>query len=333
MKNKFKVLLIDDNKDVLDRVKGTVQKDIKAGKLMIRVEVETLHVRLRKISETEIYRVDEDTVKRLAQASTEKFDYIFSDFGYVGNKDLAEDLRKRLLTANKGVTKEDIQGNILQLIDIKKSFEEFSSDNRINGFQASLIISNFLNHEGDVLVYTNSPKPFDNYFDRVEIKIRENEVKEVFSKAGQIKFILMHDEFAIKPEIEALFTNPDERKKYFSLLLSTFIDQLMQFAALSHMVISQEKLRLKNTKKAFQRLTKFGIGLGAVVALFGEVIFHFMHKVISLILEKLDLQELDKNIVFNSSIVVFLIICCLILFPYWGIKIAKATEDEVDNLI
>lgn len=331
MKTKFRVLLIDDTKEVLDHLEAILEQDVVEAGITRKIDVEALHVTLEKPVGKTAYEVSAQTIQNLGILAKEPFDYIFSDFGFIGNRTDSENLRNTLLAANRGVTEADIKGNVLQIRDIKTKFDALSSAGALTNILINTITENFINHKGKILIYTNSPKPFDNYFDPASRPVRTNEVKNSFKQAQHVDFILMHNEFGITPEIEALFT-PDARKKFYALLLSNRINALLQEAALRNMVTSQSKLRVKNVKKAFTKLTAYGIGFGALVALFGEVLYHFIAEALHTGMLKWNVIPDFEFWVDIGFILLFIVLSCL-LFPYLGIRVARITENEIEELI
>lgn len=331
MKSKFRVLLIDDTKEVLDHLQSILRQDINVGNLSIKINVETLHVTLEQIAGGADYQITEQTIKDLGIISGEKFDYIFSDFGFVGNRTRGEELRQNLLDKGLGVEESDIKGLVLQLRDIKKRYDEMCLRNALSNETQNRINENFINHKGSILVYTNSPKPFDNYFNSNQKPVRINEVKYVFQQSKKVDFILMHDEFSINHEIESLFPTVDARKKFYSQLLSKRINSLMQYVALEHIIMSQDKLRISKTDQAFKTLTAWAIGFGAAVAVFGEVLFHFAHTTIALAMKKLGI-EYNLNLWLNLGMTLLLIFTAWKLFSKMGVKFAEKTEQEVDKV-
>lgn len=329
MRTKFRILLIDDNKEVLDRLKSIVQRDVQAGDFSIKIEVETLHVVLEQ-ADANNYKVTDDTIKSLSYCCNEKFDYIFSDFGFIGSIEKSNQLRTKLLeTEKRGVIKSDFKGNVLQLSDIKTAFEQ----SKLPEVAINKISSNFFRHTGKILIYTNSPEPYKNYFESTEIAIRRNEVKDVFNEVvDDVHFILMHEEFGINPEMEKALSNDDAKKKYFAIWLSNYIDHEMQFVALQHMVVSQGKLRFKNVEKAFQYLTAIAVGIGAVTAMFGEAIFHFFKEAFAALFTYLN-WHFNETPIGGFALPILLTILAMWLLPKYGVYVAKKTEDKINKLL
>lgn len=328
MRKKFRVLLIDDNAEVLNRLKAIVQRDVKAGNESIKIEVSTLHVRLTT-DDGELYKVSEETIRSLGICCEAEFDYIFSDFGYVGDFDKSNALTEELIRTRRIVTKKDFQGNVLQLLDIKSTFLHM----QLPELERARIENYFFHHRGKILIYTNSPYPYDSYFISTEIPIRINEVKDVFPELSEDPyFILMHEEFPTTPEILEAFKGKDaEKKEYFSVLLSNYIDHAMQFVALQYMVSQQGKLKFVNVEKAFKFLTKIAIGLGAVTALFGEVIYHFFEDAITtLFTPKL---HFDEDIVGRFTIAILITLIAMFAISKYGRYVAEKTEERMRELL
>jgi hypothetical protein len=334
MKNKYRVLLLDDTREVLELLQATLEQDIQVESFLVKVEVVTLHVTLEALPGGTDYQITAETLKNLGDLCGEGFDFIFSDFSFIGDSHRNEELRATLLREKRGVEQNDIRGFVLHLKDIQSKFERMRDNDELQYEIRELINRNFIHHSGRILIYTNSPAPFNNYFDTRQMPIRKNEVRGVFKDARSVEFFMMHDEFSITPELEHALGDSTRRKTYFSALLSKRIESLIKEAVLKDMVSAQSKLRFRNTKKAFQRLTAIGIGFGALVALFGEVIYHLLHKVSHLTTERLHLNfDSGRSILINILILAFVVLLSWLIFPAIGVKIAKKTEQEVDNLL
>lgn len=281
MKRTFRVLLIDDAEQVLERVAREIPRDVvvEGTALTIRIEVEPLHVELEKSAAGE-YSISMSTIQALAKICHAPFDFIFADFAFVADRERNTSLRNTLLSEGKQVETSDIAGWVLALRDIKKRFDHETSEGTkaTEDLATNDMISihdNFLHHKGRVQVYTNSPPPFSNYFDGYALTERENEIKSVFPGATVGPLIRLHVEFGISAEIDQALKGTRPEQDFYTLLLSRHLEWLIRRAALHHMVRAQDKLRVRNTLKAFTKLTLFSVVLGTVVAVFGEVDYHF----------------------------------------------------------
>lgn len=288
MKNKFKILLIDDTLEVLQNLKAYIHKknplvieSISGASLVVDLVIDTLHVRMEEETVgSGQYKVTDTTISDLIAMCDYEFDFIFSDFGFIPPeaKDKNEQLRSELeadKTGTRKVAKQDFQGWLLQLADIKKAIKKLET---ADPPKFSKLNSKFLNTKSVIQLYTNSPEPFSSYFMDIEFTKREDEVKEVFeNKKSKIQVILMHDEFSITPNIFNLFTVEADRKKYYAKLLGHKLTSSIETVILRYMVIEQRKFKLNDAVKAYKTITLIGLTLGAVSALGGEALFHFFH--------------------------------------------------------
>jgi hypothetical protein len=331
MHRKFKVLLIDDTEAVLIRLKSILTQDIAKDGLFIKISVETLKVGFTENNGN--FTISDETINNLGILCETKFDYIFSDFGFIGNKQASDDLKEKLLKENRGVRTDDIQGLVFQLKDLKTKFEEMCrGENALADELQNRIKANFLDHKNPVRMYTYSPWPYSNYFNGNEKLIRENEVKYIFPYVGDYRQILMHEEFDIKPNLEDAFEPKEDFKAFLTNLLSKKLNSLIQYSALENMIVSQSKLRINKTDTSFKALTLWAIGFGAAVAVFSEVLTHFARETISLTLEHLGFT-FDKNLLLNLIVTIVLTLLIYFGFSKLGVKFAVKTEKLIEKIV
>jgi len=333
MDKKFRFLLIDDSEEVLTKLRSQIRTTIQASQFTFGLEVEYLHVKFDTVDINGVATkvVSKQTIVSLGDMCREKFHYIFSDFAFISDYEANTKLKEQLLRDQRGVRRSDIEGVLLTLEDIKKRYLEIQKDTDFPQMKITLIDAHFINHSGKVVLYTNSPAPFDNYFDENEIGERELEVKRAFENLSKIDFILMHKKFLITPKIEATFTDTFEKKIYFATLLSKYITNEMEYFTLEHMVASQNTLRFKNVRKGAREIFILGLALGAMSALLGEMLFHFLSRPIELILEYFGIH-IKESIIGSLAIFVILLIGCFYLLTGLAGKLAKRTEEITNRL-
>ncbi|HEY6807103.1 MAG TPA: hypothetical protein VI306_26230 [Pyrinomonadaceae bacterium] len=329
--NLFRVLLLDDNSEVLKLLKNSIQPDA-LSMYSVTIDVSVIHVVLEKLPGGEQYEVAPSTLHALAEVCTESFDYIFSDFSFIGDDTQNEKLREKLLDENRRVRPEDIQKFVLHLNSIKKKFAEMKDT--LSQIQTENISDNFFDHKGEVLVYTNSPEPFDSYFIGNELRTRRNEIIDVFKAAHIENIFLMHYEFGITPDFERLFHNSTDRKTHHSLVLSKKIESLILFSAMKQIVADRGKWKNLNTIHGFKKLTAIGVGFGALIALLGEVMWHCSGTILRLAAQRLEWTNIfELNILIN---ILLLIICAFVAWmaiPRLAAKVAMRTDEELGELV
>lgn len=329
----LRVLLIDDTNETLLNLKAHIEQEVKVDPLTTRIEIVPVHIQLEVTPECACYRVKAATITELARACSHKFDYIFSDFAFIGDRAKNEELRKQLLKENREVEQSDLAaGTVLQCSDIKQMVDWMQRERQLDCDLINNIQANFLGHTGPIVVYTNSAKPFATYFDNHSIRRRKSEIRLVFPNATDIEFILMHDEFSITPEIMDLFPEPGKMKSYYSKLLSRKIESELQTIALKGMVKSQHNLRFRKTKRAFQFLTILSIALGAFVAACGEMLFHFLHDTIVMTGHSMHF-EFDSSAKAHIVAFVGLAVLIIVIPPISAVFITKIGEKRLDDLL
>ena len=328
------VLLIDDTEEVLTNLQAHLEQEVKVDPLCTRIQITTVHIQLESNPTCTCYQVKSETILELAWKCSHKFDYIFSDFAFIGDTQKNEALRETLLKDKRIIRSADLtQGTVLQVADIKKMLETMRSQNLIDCDLITNVKHNFLGHSGPVVVYTNSAEPFASYFNGDALKVRRNEIRSVFSNASSVEFILMHDEFSITPQIMALFNRPEERKSYYSKLLSRKIESELHAIVLRKMVHAQHNLRFKRTWRAFQFLTLVGVGFGGAVAAYGEMLFHFLHDSMIMVSRWRHWGEFDNSAYAHIVAFFSLLALSILVPPVLAVFIARAAERKLDDLL
>jgi hypothetical protein len=205
---KLRILLLDDNNDVLHTLKSIIANDdVRADELITEIEAVTVHIQLDNIANID-YIIKPETILEIARYCYNKFDYIISDFAFIGDKSANDNLRQKLIQENRTVLNSDFKNkNILRLRDIETQFNTMQDHTLLTRVLKKNFNNNFLGHRQPIIIYTNSPDPFAEYFRGTDLEIRIEEIKEVFTQSKDIKFILMHDEL----DIPTAISYPTER--------------------------------------------------------------------------------------------------------------------------
>jgi len=336
---KFRILLIDDTREVLDNLRSIIQRTISvesSSNLIVSadVTVDILHIVMEELpGGNGIYQIADQTIDNLAMLCHEKFDFIISDFAFIGDKGKNENLRKELLDQKRKVNEDDLKGWVLHLRDIRSKVDGLVAT---NPEKYNFINANFFENGNIIHVYSNSPEPFASLFDSYEFPRRRHEVETVFKNAKKVEFILMHDEFSINADIDNVFSNVADRKRFYSLLLSKRLNSLIETIILKSLVISQSTLKYIRANIGYGRLIRLGLALGAFSALVGEMLFHFLSVPYEMAIEKIfRTPEHSFNFyIFGGSLALFMV---LLFSSYYGLKrfavyVAKKTEDNADAL-
>jgi len=331
----LRILVLDDTEEVLQHFRANLDSVISVDGMTTDIRVVTVHVQLTAVSDGK-YEISPSTIKAIANVSQKPFDYIITDFGFIGDPQKNTELMTRLVTEQRGVDATDFEsGTVYQVEAIRRKFESMASSNNLGCRERRHFRRNFLFHRGPIKIYTNSPDPFACHFASVCLSERRFEVTSVFRKAKEISFILMHEIFYITPTVRNHFS--DGFKGYYSKLLGQRLKEEIHVLALESMVKSQHKLRFTETRTAYGKLTAAGIGFGAVVALIGEIAFHSLDGFREKVLETITTQSLKGPVAREMwSDITILIVCaiiCYYVFPRWGVRLARQIEDESDKLL
>jgi len=337
MKPAFRVLLIDDDEAVLRALQSHLDRTITVDDTSRRIEVAILRIAYDQPGGK--WTIGADTVHDLARLCVRPFDYIFADFAYVADPKANSELRDRLLKEQRGVEESDLADFVLTIKDLRARYEDLRRD---FGYEVQRAIEeNFIGHKGHVQIYTLSPRPFDNYFDSQAMPVRRAEIASVFADATQFDpFILMHEDYCITPEIDAAFKDLQDQRSFVTALLSRRLDTLMHIAALEDIVRAQSRLRFDVTSRAFARLANEALAFGAVVALFGEAVYHFFVHSVELAYDQYRgwpktflAESFSKSAMLNLVFALTSAFLALFVFRRWGIRLARVLEKMPKELI
>ncbi len=272
MTKKYKVLIIDDTEDVLDIIFYDIEDEriLEEDGLIVEFIIEKLLIEF-----DEDKRLSDTCLLKLRNISKVKYDYIFSDFTFISDRERNEKLREDLINKrNRGESFPNFQelgvGDFLfTLNNFKARYEESKGSKMFSFFDKYNIQRNFFNHKGEVQVYTNSPEPFDYYFMGVKGKKRKDEIKEVFTKCSNINLFKIHEEFSISESI-INGVSKDEYDNFRSSLVGTIIKRLIKEKAFRFMIRSQKTLRFKKLSIALLYLGSIGLIVGLITAVWSS---------------------------------------------------------------
>jgi hypothetical protein len=282
----LRVLLIDDDIEVLKKIKGFLERerDISVDGLTTTIEAVAIPVQMEQMVGSSQYRIQMQTIIDFAKACSDKFDYILSDFAFIADKDLNKKLRDLLNAAPRPLTQDDFTNHaVLQLKDIQSRYEALAErsgdsyidlqnqDSRLDSSLSKNMRRHFFGHKGPVVIYTNSPKPFSVHFEKNEIPAREVEIKAVFAESTQELPVIIpiHEEFGMADMNELDGATLDT---YRTAYLAQRIGDELKIIALKRMVHQQRFLRFRRTRRSYLELTAIGIGIGTGVAIIGEIL-------------------------------------------------------------
>lgn len=328
---KYRVLIIDDTDQVLEIVSRELNKEksLIEDNLEVVFDIETLSITFNEEKE-----ISDQCLQALAKAAKIKYDYIFSDFAFISDKDINQKKKEELLQLDEGdmpsLDKEFTKGWLCTLLELKERFQSRKSELFISGFDTKNIINNFFKHSGNVLVYTNSPEPFNYYFNGKELDARIETISYVFEKIPpkEIKIVKIHDKYSITQKIMDGLAN-QENNKFKSSLVTNYIQSLIKENAFRFMIRSQRRMRIWSLSKSIAILGTIGLFLGIAISTFTSIIVS-KYEVFINSAERGWPQYLQFC---GFALTLFLIIVLLsVVYALWSEKrLNSHANNEVDN--
>lgn len=207
---KYRVLIVDDKLDCLNMAKAIINNRPYKGRM---IQIVTSHIRVEK-SNNDCYRIKKESITEIAQLSTQPFDLLLLDFGYIEKgvvlKDLTlDEFEKRVLNPSILVN----QG----LEYLKKEADE----NLCKCFY-----DNFVSFSKNICIYT-----FVSEDNRKNFPIGGdiegycfNKAKDAFEHAANITVKDTRKEIFNGPLFEEIKTNKEE---YYNFILNQYLELLI----------------------------------------------------------------------------------------------------------
>jgi len=253
MSEVYRVLVIDDQKEVTDRIKNICQADhsqyLDGG---VKVEVESLYVEVipRKDDDTK-FEISDKTIEELIRLSSKRFNHIFTDFGFVSNSNIYDDLA---IDDVGEIELTSLQNKVFTPADLILKAKNYISKKRKTK-QVKQFETNFFQFNGKLSLYSYWDKRFNKVYH--SLGERQYITENVFPKAV---FDKLYD---VKKE---LFDNNDSYKQdehYYAFLKCKFISQQIQISISIKETLecknegTQEILKYKNDENPFFSIKNF----------------------------------------------------------------------------
>jgi hypothetical protein len=232
---KFRVLVVDDKKQVLGSIKDRIEYSLQIGDDNFLVDLSCVEVEILK--DKDGFKISEKTYSDLHEKCKKPFDLILLDFGFV-NKELnaIEEILDRKRKSQNKTTREIIDEVVLNPAHLVKQIHKAPKYFR-------QIDKYFTNHSGPLFIYTYIPNKFER--DYTSADVRRNVTNEHFPKAN-IQVIDARKELFNGNQFE-----DKHDKEFYPFLISKFISLLIQ-KEISIKALNQTI----NIKNKFQEIKK-----------------------------------------------------------------------------
>src|SRR5947209_10068243 len=126
----FRVLVIDDDEDVVKRLHDRVSRKQRSfeGRTW-QIDLRVVRIQVEKVND-ETSQISKTTLKELASACAQAPHVIFADYGYA-QKEIIEGLRQRSIQG-KEITERDLTGKVLTTSDLADAIQQFIHDDTID---------------------------------------------------------------------------------------------------------------------------------------------------------------------------------------------------------
>lgn len=315
MKKTFRVLVIDDNQKVLDRLLKRLttydrkfeRRDYSIDLVPVHIRIETTEIETEAAKENSensnqyFSKISAHTLEKLEAASKKTFSLILADFGYA-----TEEVFNLLGNPPNGkkFTKADLEGKVLTTADLAKAAGEHSSK----------LKKNFVNSSAKFYLYSYVSEKFNFAFGSMSDRV--NSTKGWFRNCEVVP-VDTKDEFYGGDEFNALY-NPE----YYTHQASKLINRIIQHEFVEFILKDSQRKRYTKLKQAASI-----IGILTIVGFASEWLGKFVFK----IYEKGDFLQGVVIVLFSVIALVFI---GGVISYFVEEKIAKtmAEEDDVRDM-
>lgn len=249
----FRVLLLDDDKQVCDRVKKRIEGPKRLGQLdpVLPVEVSAVALRVQELERGQ-WSFDPAIVSELSKACTEPPDLIFIDFGYA-DASVINAFKKEAET--REITAEELQGKVLTPLDLS---DWIRSSSAIPEPTRRLLVKNLIECGKIVYLYSYASKEFLRALG--EVNERQKKTAKAFSKSTVVA-IDTREELYHSSEFD--WPNPSKRdSNFYAYQISVLLDYIVHKEILRTQHSIARYLRVKRTAMSASILTAIGAAIG-----------------------------------------------------------------------
>ena len=255
----FRVLVIDDDEEVIKRVADRVSMETRVFEgRTYKIDLRLVCVLVERVNE-ETSCISEKTIQELATACAQPMHVIFADHGYI-LKEVVEKLRL-LAQQGKEFTERDLIGKALTPADVAKAARAFANNPSVDFYKRKNIMKNLLESRAKLYLYSYTSKDFIKALG--EVATRANRTKAAFPNCSVIAKDTRY-EFYNGQEFD--WPNPKSKHepKFYAHLVTGLLNELIQQEFLNH--ILGDTTRLK-----YVRIERSVISVGLIVALGGAI--------------------------------------------------------------
>lgn len=258
MTNYFRVLVVDDDEDVVKRLRDRVSIEQRSfeGRTW-QIDLRIVRILVEKVDD-ETSQISKKTLKELASACAQAPHVIFADFGYA-QKEVIERLRQRSKQGEE-ITESDLAGKVLTTSDLADAIQSFVYDESVDSYLRNNLKRNLLEHRANLYLYTYTSKDFIKALNPVAARAKRT--KAAFPNFTVIGVDTKY-EFYNGDEFD--WPNPSKHDgKFYAHLVSGLINNLIQRELLEHILSDAKRLK-------YVRVQRSILSVALIVALGGAI--------------------------------------------------------------
>lgn len=252
---RFRVVVIDDDVEVLRRIHGRLSKSERTfeGRTW-QIDLETVPIQLEEDGRGG-YAFTAQTIERLGRAVSLKPDVLFFDYVYIERHVLAHWLRWH--GEGHALGPDDLDRQFLTPVELAHVVEQtIKQDNTDTSLKVSLR-KNFLDFEGPVFLYTMTLQPFLPVLGQPEF--RASRLDTAFRRKAGVKIIDTNYELYNRE-----FADQKHEPNFYAHLVGGLIDKHIQISLLEAMLEQAKSLK-------YLRYPRSVVAVGAIIAIGGGV--------------------------------------------------------------
>lgn len=266
MVRNFRVLVIDDDGEVLKELPGKVNTEEREFEGRIwRIDLQTVHVKIEN-RPTGGFQISTETLAELAEKCHEMPHVIFADYGYAKQEEMAK--LPALYNKKGGIIEQDVKGKIFTLNDLGKAVRSYSENACLDTKKRENLKKNFLGFKFKLGLYSYRSKELLDVLKGM--KERKNHTREVLRNCK----IVPIDTKVIFYADGKFDTGASSKHdgKFYAHLLTGLIDNLIKIEFLNHILIDAKRLkylRVRRSGRTVAVIAAIGVAVGAVAEWLG----------------------------------------------------------------
>lgn len=250
-KNIFRVLVIDDNEDVINQLTNRVTPQHVIADAVWHVDKVLIPARL-DVDDAGVAHLSLETVSRILAECAKPFNLLLLDYGFASPGLQWASLPKDVAMSAKFLEKTKTAADLVE--EVEKHLQRSQSESLV---LKSNFVSNFKNYDGKIYLYTYTPSTITSNYPNPEA--RKNKTQNAF-KHGKVVLVDTQHELFDNFRYESKYSSD-----FYAYLITGYLDNVINRELLKHvMVVQRNNLR-------YVRMIKSGAGVFIIAMVAGGV--------------------------------------------------------------